>query len=583
MVTGSDAEARLWVLATGELARRTERGPRRGRVMSSVLRPAIAQWGAFVSVDESHAFRRWDLDSGAYLGEVPLQVEPGAWMMAADATLTRGIFGQGYENMNGRPVLVSLEDGAPLAVLTDSWEGTATFLSDGRIVSGTVEWAVYVWDPEGRNPEPLVPPGPPTEQSETGPLPPRIHQIVPCAGPPLFAVHYWDLISIFDGGGRLVREIRDHVTPSAFSRDGKRFASHASSGGRLGVFDVASGREVHAINADNRPIEVLAFSADNRRLATADGSGDITVRTLEGPDTVAIAFPPADTANLPGMARGLAADGRTLLLACEGGEVFEWSLERRAAPVRIASMGRGSLVGTTVHVVEGNVRVVHNGASFMTLTRDGTLLAEGVLADGSLECSPGGSRFAEITTNSVVHLDLATGRVLSEHRLAPTPLPPLESQSYLPGRALSDGGRVACVDDSRLAVWEPDGRPVSAIPNATLGLGPAPYYRCLFLDEDQVAITSLQSGAVVTLSTGNVRAYPSGVATMLAYDPKRRRLLQSASGEHGESILVVRDADDSEVVCEIPIESSLCTAIFLDDGALVTSHEDRRVIVWEIG
>lgn len=580
VLTASDTEARVWVLATGELARRTERGPRGGSSGALALRPELARWGVVVVVDESQVFRRWDLDSGAHLGETPLEVDAAWWMIAVDPALTRAVFSTGQEV--AAPVLVSLEDGTRLATLAQAGDAV-DFLSDGRIVASDGRGAVLCWDADGRVAKELVPPRPPTEESDEGLRAPRVQQLVGCRGAPVFAVMQAEWIALHDGDGRLLAEIREHWGPAAFSRDGSRFAAIASSSGRLAIFDSA-GRELRAFNVENTPVDHVAFSADNRRIATAASSGEIVVRSIEGGagDAGAIATPPPDAAALPGAVRSLAADGDTLLISCTGGEVFAWPLEGSATPARIPGVGRGAFIGPTLSVLADGARVLLSGSLVTTLARDGSLLLEAQLGDGSLERSADHSCFAEVSSEVAVFLDLRDGRVLSEVELAPSTLPPPDPELFRPStRAISNAGRIAWADDRGLTVWERDGRLLVALPGERLSSESSGFYAITFLDEDRLALASGGRGTLVDLAAGSARPFPAGIHGVLAWDAKRRRLAQYGKGAHGDSIVVIRDPDRDEPEAEVPVESYVTAALFLSDGSLVTAHEDRRVVVWE--
>ena len=72
--------------------------------------------------------------------------------------------------------------------------------------------------------------------------------------------------------GQVVKVLRGHIATSrsiVFSPDGRRIAT-ASWDGTVKIWDVATGQETLALQANGKPVHVVVFSADGLRLAAAN-------------------------------------------------------------------------------------------------------------------------------------------------------------------------------------------------------------------------------------------------------------------------------------------------------------------------
>ena len=72
--------------------------------------------------------------------------------------------------------------------------------------------------------------------------------------------------------GQVVKVLRGHIATSrsiVFSPDGRRIAT-ASWDGTVKIWDVATGQETLALQANGKPVHTVVFSADGLRLAAAN-------------------------------------------------------------------------------------------------------------------------------------------------------------------------------------------------------------------------------------------------------------------------------------------------------------------------
>jgi len=171
----------------------------------------------------------------------------------------------------------------------------------------------------------------------------------------------------------------------AFSPDGKTLAV-GDFGGRVGLWDVATGRQIAALAEGSGAVYGVAFSPDGKTLAAGDSGGRValwdvatgqpTAALAEGSPVLSVAFSP---------------DGKTLAAGDGDGRVGLWDVAtgRRTAALAEASPVRGvafSPDGKTLAAGDYRGRVglwdVATGQRTATLNQGNPVLSVAFSADG---------------------------------------------------------------------------------------------------------------------------------------------------------------------------------------------------------
>lgn len=581
VLTVGERDARRWMLATGEMAQRTERGPRDGRRWMGEALPDVERFvGWFEIENDRYAFRTWDLATGAFLGEVvPSDVLEERGVLGFDREGRRALLTTG--NDGATPVVASVEDGSLLARLEGAFE-RAFFLSTGEIVSSNAAGAVLLFDANGLNPREIVGPRVAPEGSfEPGPM--KVIGHATAGGAPVFAVQYGDELAIYDKSGALRFTKRDFWSPYAFSHDGERFAACASA--RVVVFD-RNGEEVASFSSDAASFDYLALGRDARMLIAASSTGEILVRS-----TATSERPAAPRASvLPGEVGSLtsAPDSASIVVACNSGELLHWTLTD-PAPTRLPGAGRTT--ASVWFLPDGRLTIATPSTLRIVAPNLRDLVGESVVSGPDIIRNAEGTLASCITSGMrATTFDTASGAVIRDLVLesdAPTAVP----GGFIPfvWFALSPGGWIARYDShARIDVWNPEGRFVHRQgPHVIAGAEPPlPMgWRALeFLSDRELLAGTHEVGTLlIDIAAGTSQSVCDELQGRLsALDVRRRRAafahVLEATGDHG---FVVWDLDAKSRWQECPTGAESARANFLEDGSLVTWTPDRRIVVWE--
>ena len=581
VLTVGEADARRWMLATGEMAQRTERGPRGGRKWAGEVLPDVERFIAWLEIEnDRYAFRTWDLATGAFLGEVaPAETYEERGLLGFDRDGRRALLTNGSDGAT--PVVVSLEDGSLLARLVGGFE-RAFFLSTGEIVSPTAGGALLLFDANGANPREIIAPREAPEGSfEPGPM--KVLGHATATGAPVFAAQYGDELAVYDRSGALRFTKRDSWPPLAFSHDGERFA--ASAAGRIVVSD-RSGEEVASFSSDAASFDYLALGRDARMLIAASSAGEIHVRS-----TAASERPAAPRASvLPGQVASLtsAPDSASIVVACNNGEILHWALAE-PAPTRLPGAGRTA--ASVWYLPDGRLAIATPSTVRVVAPNLRDLVGESVVSGPDIIRNAEGTLASCITSGMrATTFDIASGAILRDVVLE-SDAPVFLLGGFLPfvWFALSPGGWIARYDShNRIEVWNPEGRVVHRQgPHVVAGAEPplAMGWRSLeFLSDGELLAGTQEVGThLIDIAAKTSQIVFDGMTGRLsALDLRRRRAafagVLEATGDHG---FVVWDLDAKSRWQECPTGAESARANFLEDGSLVTWTPDRRIVVWE--
>lgn len=586
LTIGNDGEVRRWMLATGEMATRTSRGPRDGYASDLFLLPEIERYLAFFVFQGGRlAFRTWDLRSGAYLGEVALAdgLQEQRTVIAVDRDGRRALHSTNAER--AEPVLVSIEDGSMIGRLDGAHE-RGVFLSTGEIVAPDIGGEIRVWDPEGTRSRALLAPRPPPLGVEDR-TPMRVQQIFASRTHPLFAVAYDYRVVVFSNDGKELFELAEHYPPVVFSPSGERIALNAS--GRIVIYDLA-GAEKGAVSTDAIPLDSFAIGLDHRVIVGAQSSGELHARST----ATALPSPGAAAERkatvLPGEITTIstAPTGGNIAFGCTSGDLLLWE-PGQSVPARLPGTGRAS--PTLRYLPDGRLVVVSYQMLRVLSPSTHELFAEIAGAndllspDGRLGCSysNAGRLIVYETENGVVRSDV----VLEDTSIPP---PTQGFQLSSDSTALAADGSFAWLKESEIRVWGLDGRlraKNSLATFATLPDSPFLYSRSIaYLTNDELLVSDSLSGIHI-LHTGRNQwetLTQEKDMQLTALDPARRRAALSRKiPELDEWGVSVFDLDSRSMLFDAPSDGGghHTRAEFLADGSLVTATVDRRLVVWE--
>jgi RNA polymerase sigma factor (sigma-70 family) len=213
---------------------------------------------------------------------------------------------------------------------------------------------------------------------------------------------------------RRIKLPRLTIQRHALSPDGKVLAV-VEWGPRVRLFDLASGKEMHADGPAHRAgVGVVAVSPDGRLIAS--GANDGTLILWERATSKLLHLLKGHQAHLTGLA--FTPDSKTLVAADNSGMIQLWDVARgTGAPLDGPAM-------------QGKITIVFHGVKEMELSRDGRLLA------------------AEDGVGSVKVWDLPARKVLWS---LPRPNIPVEGLAFSPdGKVLVQGNKAYSASDGKL-------------------------------------------------------------------------------------------------------------------------------------
>jgi WD40 repeat protein/transcriptional regulator with XRE-family HTH domain len=271
------------------------------------------------------------------------------------------------------------------------------------------------------------------------------------------------------------------VDTVAFSPGGKTLAV-GTAGSRLRLWNIATGRPIHAFDAGNGAVMAVAFGSGGRTLAVGGFGGTVRLwgvaagRVVSGYLALHVGIP---------IAAALSADGKTL--AVEGRSVSR-ATGKAAYQVRFWDVANGQPIGSplTSHVT--SVALSSDGKTLATGNNDGTVrlretvtgrpiggpLTTGTSPVQSVAFSPDGKTLATGSTDGTVRLwDVAS------HELLGVPVNgyggPVNSVAFSPDRKTLATG----YDDGKVRLWQvaigrPIGGPLTSgtSPNGSVAFSP---------------------------------------------------------------------------------------------------------------
>lgn len=583
VLSASDREARTWVLATGEISRRTERGPRGGATVGSAFLPHLRRWIAFVGIGEGFAFRSWDLGTGALLDEVEIERGTHLLALAHDRAGKRALV-RDREPDPPTTHLVSIETGRILATF-EALADAGAFLAGGEILLATSGHAIEIRDADGSNPRVLVEPR--TTASWGEERVDEVSGIETCRDAAAFLVSYESGVRRYGADGSLECEVPEHGMPFAITPDGERFATRAS--GRIVVHD-RSGRELRTMATGNMNVALVALHDDGRFAAFASPEGAITVHALTDESRRALPGrpPPRDgDFVLPGAVSALSAapEAPQILVICVDGELFLWNVPD-SAPVPVPGFGSVGFTVDAFFAPDGSAIAIGGGLLRRTDVRTGALLLECAVPPLGCTWNASGTLIALPSEGRMLWIDCENGELVRDAILEP--IPGIEEEhgfgSYsFRSAALSPSGRLALATLHGVGIWNPDGTALRAVLPDGSGSDPVALpVPPTFLSDDRLLLGAVVSPArILDLATGTMTPLAAdGPRTVTAFSRDRRRCAYRPSLESSANAgLAVWDLQAGKRIQECPARDFEQVA-FLANGSLVTTSADRRIRIW---
>jgi tetratricopeptide (TPR) repeat protein len=182
--------------------------------------------------------------------------------------------------------------------------------------------------------------------------------------------------------GRRIRTLKGHTGPVSavrFSPDGQILASVGASDNTVRLWELATGRELRAIEA-HAFVTTIDFSPDGRRLVAGNWSTAVPLWDVQtGQEVSSLRF-----RAFSALAVGFSPDGHCLATGDNQGMVRLWDA-RSVQPIRTLQWEPGTI--TSVGLSDDGKRIVARGTPASEENSPDTLLAWN--ADTGLACQPG--------------------------------------------------------------------------------------------------------------------------------------------------------------------------------------------------
>jgi WD40 repeat protein len=242
-------------------------------------------------------------------------------------------------------------------------------------------------------------------------------------------------------------EVIGHLPPrGAFSPDGRRFATPGAIAHQAAIWDIASGEQVTPSLQHDRPVLMVRWSPDGRRVITASEDG--TARVWDAATGAAIGAPLAHPAGRWVTAALVTPDGQRIVTLCTDSNVRLW--DASGALQAVLSGHAGYLIGAAISP-DGTLLVTYSTDHSARLWN----LATGQLAIPPLEhgdwvvdagFSPDGARIVTASGNLVQVWDARTGLPLA---------PPLVQSGFARAATFSpDGNSLLTVGETAIEIWD---------------------------------------------------------------------------------------------------------------------------------